>query len=322
MATYKAEFRSHHYRRRRRPRSAWSMGFIHRWARYAEHAPWLANFLIHAPAIEAGAKWVGGIDQRRRLPPFAATSFRKQFGRRRRSGERVMLWPDTFNNFFRPGTAMAAAQLLEGAGYEVVVPDRPLCCGRPLYDWGYLDQAKKLWLETFAALAEIISAGTPIIGLEPACTSAFKDELCRLFPDRQDAQKLSRQMIHFPDFVAQNFGRFPEPRKGGQALVQAHCHHHAVIGFNSELDLLRRLDVEVERPPQGCCGMAGAFGFALETYDVAHAIGERVLLPAVRRAPAEMFILADGFSCREQIEQNTERQTTHIAELLAQRMLG
>jgi FAD/FMN-containing dehydrogenase/Fe-S oxidoreductase len=322
MATYKAEFRSHHYRRRRRPRSAWSMGFIHRWARYAEHAPWLANFLMHAPAIEAGAKWVGGIDQRRRLPPFAARSFRKQFGGRRGSGERVMLWPDTFNNFFRPGTAMAAARLLEAAGYEVVVPDRPLCCGRPLYDWGYLDQAKELWLETFASLAEIISAGNPIIGLEPACTSAFKDELCRLFPDRQDAQKLSRQVIHFSDFVAQNFGRFPEPRKGGQALAQAHCHHHAVIGFNLELDLLRRLDVEVERPPQGCCGMAGAFGFALETYDVAQAIGERVLLPAVRMAPAEMLILADGFSCREQIEQNTERKTTHIAELLAQRVLG
>jgi Fe-S oxidoreductase len=298
------------------------MGFIHRWGRYAEHAPWLANFVTQAPGIRALAKWAGGIDQRRRLPPFAGRSFRKQFGRRRSSGERVMLWPDTFNNYFRPETAMAAVRLVEAAGYEVVIPDRPLCCGRALYDWGYLDQARALWLETFEALAETIDAETPIIGLEPACTSAFKDELLRLFPDREEATKLSRQVVHFSDFVAKDFARFPRPRQGGQALVQAHCHHHAVMGFNSELDLLRRLGIEVERPPQGCCGMAGAFGFAVETHDVGLAIGERVLLPAVRKAPSHTLILADGFSCREQIEQNTGRATTHIAELLEQRMLG
>jgi Fe-S oxidoreductase len=232
-----------------------------------------------------------------------------------------MLWADTFNNYFRPGTAMAAVRLLEAAGFEVVVPQQPLCCGRPLYDWGYLDEAKVLWEQSFEALRETIASGMPIIGLEPACTAAFKDELVSLFPERAEARSLSKQVIQFGDFVVQNFERFPPPRQGGTAIVQAHCNHHAVIGFGTEMELLGRLGLNVERPPQGCCGMAGAFGFARETYEVSHLIGERVLLPAVREAPSGTLILADGFSCREQIEQGTGRETLHIAELLAERML-
>jgi Fe-S oxidoreductase len=321
MATWKAEFRGHHYRNRRRPRSAWSMSHIERWARLAEHAPWLANLGIRTPGIAAVSKWVGGVDQRRTMPAFAR-SFRKQFRANRSGGDRVMLWADTFNNYFRPGTANAAARLLEAAGYEVVIPKDRLCCGRPLYDWGYLDEAKALWERSFKSLTETIASGIPIIGLEPACTAAFKDELVGLFPDRKEAMALSRQAIQFGDFVAENFDRFPAPKQGGSALVQAHCHHHAVIGFNTEMELLGRLGLDVERPPQGCCGMAGAFGFAVETYEVSQLIGERVLLPAVREAPEDKLILADGFSCREQIEQGSGRATLHIAELLAERMLG
>jgi Fe-S oxidoreductase len=232
-----------------------------------------------------------------------------------------MLWPDTFNNHFRPGTAMAAVRLLESAGYCVSIPTRNLCCGRPLYDWGYLNEAKALWEETFDTLRDAIDSGIPIIGLEPACTSAFKDELVSLFPDREEAAKLSTQVVHITDFVGANFERFGQPKRGGNAIVQAHCHHHAVVGFNSELDLLGRLEIEVARPPQGCCGMAGAFGFAKETADLSRQIGEREILPAVRDADSDAIILADGFSCREQIEQGTGRRTLHIAELLAQRML-
>ena len=217
---------------------------------------------------------------------------------------------------------MAAVRLLEAAGYQVTIPPRPLCCGRALYDWGYLDEAKALWEDTFKALGDTIASGIPIVGLEPACTSAFKDELPQLFPHRDEAQKLSKQVVHITDLIADNFGRFPKPRKGGRALVQAHCHHHAVIGFKSEQEILDRLGLDVDRPPQGCCGMAGSFGFAVETHGVSEAIGERVLLPAVRKAPAETLIVADGFSCREQIEQGTGRPTMHIAELLSQRMLG
>jgi FAD/FMN-containing dehydrogenase/Fe-S oxidoreductase len=321
MATWKAEFRAHHYRHRRRPRSAWSMSHIERWARLAEHAPWLANLGTQIPGLSVVSKWIAGLDQRRKVPAFRR-SFRKQFRPSGHGGDRVMLWADTFNNYFRPGTAMAAARLLEAAGYEVAVPNEPLCCGRPLYDWGYLDEAKMLWERSFRSLGETIASGIPIIGLEPACTAGFKDELVGLFPDRGEAKALSKQAIQFGDFVAQNFDRFPPPNRGGSALVQAHCNHHAVIGFKTEMELLGRLGLNVDRPPQGCCGMAGAFGFAGETYEVSQLIGERVLLPAVRGAPADTLILADGFSCREQIEQGSGRATLHIAELLAERMLG
>ena len=325
MATYKAEFRAHHYRGRLRPAPAYALGLIDLWARLAEPVPRLANFAMRAPGISGLAKWLGGIDPAARLPPFAGQSFRRWFRSRgggRANGERVLLWPDTFNNHFRPATAIAATRLLETAGFTVEIPERPLCCGRALYDWGFLDRAKKLWERTFQALREEIAAGIPIVGLEPACTSAFKDELPGLFGDRDEAKRLSGQTVHFADFVAAHLDRFPAPKRGGRALVQAHCHHHAVIGFDAELKLLDHLGLEVERPAQGCCGMAGAFGMAAETRALAGAIGERALLPRVRAAGAEVAILADGFSCREQIEQRGGRESLHIAELLAERMLG
>ena len=255
------------------------------------------------------------------MPRFSR-SFRRQFRPSPKGGDLVILWPDTFNNYLRPRTAMSAARLLEAAGFQVSLPAKPLCWGGPLYDWGYLDAAKKLWEETFATLKDAIAEDIPVIGLEPACTSAFKDELPALFPSREEAAKLSSQVVHITDFVSAHFDRFSKPEKGGRALVQAHCHHHAVIGFDSELQLLDRLGVSVDRPPQGCCRMAGAFGFASETPDLSRAIGERVLLPAVREAPADTIILADGFSCREQIEQGTGRATLHIAELMAKKMIG
>jgi Fe-S oxidoreductase len=210
----------------------------------------------------------------------------------------------------------------ESSGYEVELTEVPLCCGRPHYDWCYLDESMALWERTFKTLGQTIASGISIIGLEPACTAAFKDELVGLFPDREDAKALSQQAVQFGDFVLDNLDRFPAPRKGGKALVQAHCNHHAVMGFKPELELLDRLGLSVERPPQGCCGMAGAFGFAAETYEVSQVIAERVLLPAVREAQRETLILADGFSCREQIEQGTGRATMHVAELLAERMLA
>jgi Fe-S oxidoreductase len=324
VATYKAEFRAHHFKGRLRPRAAYSMGLIQLWAKLAEPFPAVANLLTQSKLLSPVAKAVAGIDRRATLPPFARQSFRRWFGKRKpaaATGERVLLWPDTFNNHFRPETAIAAVRLLEGAGFPVAIPPRPLCCGRPLYDWGFLDRAKRQFEEIFACLAGEIEAGTPIIGLEPACTSTFKDELPNLFPNRPEAKRLSQQVVYFADFVAAHADRFPEPRCGGKALVQVHCHHHAVIGFDAEKALLDRLGIDAERPPQGCCGMAGAYGVARETYEIGRKIGERVLLPRVRRLPPDALILADGFSCREQIERHGGRRTRHIAELLAERML-
>lgn len=320
VATWKAEFRAHHYKSRMRPRSAYSMGLIDRWARAASFVPGLAS----AVARSRMGKWIGGIDRRASLPAFARQDFRSWFGKRqaRRPGEtRVLIWPDTFNNHFQPHTLIAATELLEAAGFEVGVPGSPLCCGRPLYDWGFLDRAKRYLERVLDALSEAIESETPIIGLEPACTSTFKDELLNLFPDNQRAQQLSRQFIYFADFVADRVDRLPPMNRGGAALVQPHCHHHAVIGFDKAQRLLDHLGLAVERPPQGCCGMAGAFGMARESYDIGRKIGERLLLPRVRELPPDAIILADGFSCRAQIASHTDREAMHIAGLLHRRML-
>ena len=322
VATWKAEFRSHHYAGRLRPRAAYSLGLIDRWAPVGSRVPRIANAMLAGP-LSAATKWVAGIDRRASLPSFAQRSFRDWFRTRpKRIGarERILLWPDTFNNHFRPDTAIAAAELLEGAGFAVDIPSRRLCCGRALYDWGMLDRARGKLEQVLACLAADIAAGTPIIFLEPACASVFKDELLNLLPRRDDARKLSKKAIYLADFIMANRDRFPTPRRGGRALVQAHCHHHAVIGFNAEQLLLDWLGIEAERPPQGCCGMAGAFGMAAATYETGKAIGERVLLPRVREIDDDVLILADGFSCREQIETNGGRKTLHIAELLADRL--
>jgi len=314
MATYKAEFRSQHYRGRLRPRAAYSMGLVQRWARYASWFPGLAN----AVGSTALAKWIGDIAPQRRVPPFAKQTFRSWHRKRKDAktgGRRVVLFPDTFNNFFKPQTAIAATRVLEAAGFEVAIPDRILCCGRPLYDWGRIDKAKALWRQTLETLREDIAAGTPLIGLEPACVSAFRDELIDLFPDDERAKRLSEQTLFFTEFLDRN--NCALPRIDGSALVQLHCHHHAIIKPTSEQNVLKKLGIEFEVMASGCCGMAGSLGFEAAKYDVSIRAAERVLLPKVREAAQDTVVLANGFSCREQIEQTTDRRPQHIAELIA-----
>ena len=317
VATWKAEFRAHHYARRLRPRSAYSMGLIDRWARAASYAPALVNTLARTPM----AKWAAGIHREAQLPKFASQTFRSWFRQRTKGmgGDRVILWPDTFNDNFRPETLIAATQLLARAGFDVAIPPEPLCCGRPLYDWGFLDKAKQRFERIFAVMRREIDAGTPVLVLEPACTSAFKDELLNLMPDHADAKRLSAQVQYIADFIAPQTKRFPKFLRGGTALVQAHCHHHSVIGFGGEQSLLDHLGLNVERPPQGCCGMAGAFGMAKESFEVGRAIGERLLLPRVRELADNTLVIADGFSCREQIELGGGHKTLHLVELLRER---
>lgn len=323
MATYKAEFRAHHYKGRLKPRAAYSMGLIHRWSWLAGRMPGLANAMTQTPGLSTVVKRAGGIAPQRNMPRYAEQPFVNWHRRRtarRGDKKRVLLWPDTFNNYFRPATAIAATELLEGLGYEVALPDRPLCCGRPLYDWGMLDAAKELWQRTFASLRPEIAAGTPVIGLEPACVSAFRDELVGLFPSEERAQRLSQQTMFLTEFLDREADGATWPKIGGRALVQVHCHHHAVLDAEAEQRTLERLGIDHEILPSGCCGMAGSFGFEAEKYDVSLAAAERVLLPRLRAAAPETLVLADGFSCREQIEQGSGRDTLHIAEILARAM--
>ncbi|MGH9456043.1 MAG: FAD-binding and (Fe-S)-binding domain-containing protein [Thermoanaerobaculia bacterium] len=320
MATYKAEFLSHYYEGRLRPASAYSMGLIWWWSRLASHVPGLANFFVTVPGVSAIVKRLGGISPRRAMPLYARRTFRRRFEERTAAvsnGEkRVILWPDTFNNFFHPETAEAAVEVLEAAGFRVTIPPRVLCCGRPLYDYGFLKAAKRLLRDILDTLREDIRAGVPVVGLEPSCVSVFRDELVNLFPDDLDARRLSRQTFTLAELLEKHAPEFEVPRLRRKALVQGHCHHKAVMTLAAEEKLFRRMELDAEVPDSGCCGMAGSFGFEEDKVDVSLACGERVILPAVREASKETIVVADGFSCREQIRQGTDRMPVHTAQLL------
>lgn len=320
MASYKAEFMHHHYLGRLRPVQAYTMGLINRWSRAASIAPRLVNLLTHTPGLASLIKFAGGVAQQREIPKFARRTFRKWFSRRRASAPgprgRVILWADTFNNHFQPGSAAAAVEVLEALGYTVTVPQKHLCCGRPLYDFGMLDSARNQLKEILDALQDDIRAGIPIIGLEPACLSVFRDELLNFFPDDVLAQRLSRQCHLFSDFLM-NLNDWDAPQLGGEALVHGHCHQKSVFGMAAEMALLKRLGIRARTVESGCCGMAGAFGFNPKHYDVSVKSGETALLPAVRAADEHTMIIASGYSCREQIAQLTDRNALHVSEVVA-----
>ena len=316
LASYKAEFLSHYYEDKPRPRQALSMGRIQQWAQMAERAPRLANFFTQTPLLNALVKKLAGVAPQRAMPAFATQTFRQWFEARAPEcgGRRVILWADTFSNHFNPAVAIAAAEVLEAAGCEVVIPQRGLCCGRPLYDFGLLDRAKQQLADILTALKPDIAAGTPLIGLEPACLGTFKDELLNFFPDDPAAIALSKQAVLFSDFLLQTNW---QPRALGiKAIVHGHCHQKSLFGMNSEAQLLKKLGVDFKLLDSGCCGMAGSFGFKPEHYEVSIAAGEKGgLLPAVRAANAETLIITNGYSCREQIAQTGERRALHIAEV-------
>lgn len=317
MATYKAEFLSHYYEGKPRPASAYAFGLIMYWAHLAEKMPGLANFFTQTPLIRGVAKALVGMPKERRVPAFASSTFRQRFSSRepsRAGTRRVILWADTFNNHFHPTTAEAAVEVLEAAGYRVEVPEGHLCCGRPLYDYGMLGLAKRLLRQVMSALEPEIEAGVPIVGLEPSCVAVFRDELPNLFPDNQVAQRLSKQVFTLGEFLA-NDGYHP-PTLTRKAVVHGHCHQKALMGMGDDEAVLSRMGLEYEVLDSGCCGMAGSFGFEKEHYGVSIAVGERVLLPAVRAAENGTLVVADGFSCREQIAQTTDRRALHLAEVI------
>ena len=319
MATYKAEFLSHYYKGRVRPIAAYSLGLIHRWARIAALMPGVVNFFTQTPLLRDIAKWLAGIAPARQIPAFAPQTFKQWFRQRepRNVGRpRVILWPDTFNNHFHPQTAMAAVEVLEAAGFQVEVPQLALCCGRALYDHGMLVTARRLLQDILDALRPQIEEGVPVVGLEPSCVAVFRDELLNLFPNDEDAKRLSQQTFLLSEFLVRQAEHYELPQLQRKALVHGHCHHTALMKLKDEETVLAKLGLDYTILDSGCCGMAGAFGFEKEHYDVSLKVGERVLLPAVRSAGTETLIIADGFSCREQIAQATDRRALHLAEVI------
>jgi Fe-S oxidoreductase len=314
MATYKAEFLHHHFAGRPRPRAAYAMGLAPWWARLASRAPGLANGMTQG-AFSGVMKKLGGIHPDRTLPAFATRTFRDGFVADRGGKPTVLLWPDTFTNFFQPEIAHAAVEVLKAAGHRVAIPARVLCCGRPLYDFGMLDLARRQLRQILAALKAEIAAGLPMVGLEPSCVAVFRDELVNLFPEDEAARRLSTQTFTLAEFLVRS--GFEPPRTSGRAVVHGHCHHHAVMGMDADRALLGNMGLDVQVLDSGCCGMAGAFGFETDHYEISQAAAERVLLPAVRATGPDVAILADGFSCREQIRQGAGRRAMHLSEVTA-----
>jgi len=325
MATYKAEFLSHYYEGKLRPRQAYGFANIDIWARLASNVPGFFNLTTQLPFLRDIAKLAGAIPRQRKIPAFAPRTFRDWFARRptvNPGAPPVLLWPDTFNNYFLPGTAKAGLEVLEAAGFQVILPEFILCCGRPLYDFGMLDRAKSLLLDILDVLEPDIEAGIPLVVLEPGCASVFRDELLNFFPDDARATRLAQQTFLLSEFIEKKAKHFSIPRLEGCALVHGHCHHKSVMKMTDEESVLRRMGLDFHAPAPGCCGMAGAFGFEQEKYDVSVAVGELELLPAVRAASPDTLIIANGFSCREQIAQCTDRHALHLAEVIQMALSG
>jgi Fe-S oxidoreductase len=332
MATYRAEFLSHYYENISLPFHAHAFGRIDRWARFASIWPAAVNFINASRPVRPILNKLLGLAAQRQLPQFASENFHHWLSRRGGSStgnqtpksdsratpnnKEVLLWVDTFNNHFHPETSRAALHVLEDAGFQVTTSQKHLCCGRPLYDFGMLDEAKKYLQRILQALRPQIEAGLPMVVLEPSCASVFRDELVNLFPKDDLARRLHAQTFLLSEFLQRSAPDYQPPQLSQKILLHGHCHHRALMKMTDEEALLRKTGAEITSPDAGCCGMAGAFGFEKDKFEISQAIGERVLLPAVRALAADTIIVSDGFSCREQITHFTGRKPIHLAEAL------
>jgi FAD/FMN-containing dehydrogenase/Fe-S oxidoreductase len=318
MATYKSEVLFQRYRRRLRPAAHYALGWLPRWARLASRAPRIVNAVLSRPAAAAFAKRAGGIDRRRPLPRFAERTFRQDWKRRRQlpEGVPVLLWLDTFTDRFSPDVGWAAVKVLEAAGYQVQVLERSVCCGLTWISTGQLDGARRQMRRALDELDAALTAGMPVVGLEPSCTAVMRSEIVDLLPDDPRAGRLAAQTHTLAEFLTATPGWVPPAMPDVKGIAQPHCHQHAVLGWSADESLLVAAGATVESLG-GCCGMAGNFGVERGHYDVSVRVAENALLPALNASTIESVVLADGFSCRTQIDQLAGRRGLHLAELLA-----
>ncbi|MEU6776090.1 FAD-linked oxidase C-terminal domain-containing protein [Streptomyces sp. NPDC046759] len=325
MATLKAEFMSHHYEGRMRPVAHYSLGWLPVWAKLSRISPGLVNSALHAPGLARAGKRLAGVDGARSAPLFAEESFQQWWRARGREEpdpadpRTVLLWPDTFSNYFHPAIAESAVRVLEDAGFRVTVPTEPVCCGLTWISTGQLALAKRVLTRTLGVLRPYLEAGTPVIGLEPSCTAVFRADAPELMPADQDVQRLAGQVRTFAEQLVHHApDGWRPPQLARQATVQTHCHQHAIMKFDADRELMRRAHLDAEVLDEGCCGLAGNFGFERGHHEVSMAVAEQGVLPAVRAAAPGSLVLADGFSCRTQIEEGgTGRGALHLAEALA-----
>ena len=326
MATYKAEFLAHYYDENPRRRSAKLFSNIHELAQRASRTPRLANAIARTPLLSRIGRRMYDIHPQRQLPRLASQTFRAWFeghqGLTDQTQQReVVLFPDTFTNFFEPEIAIAATEVLERANFRVVIPEQDLCCGRPLYDQGMLERAKQRLQESMDALDPIIGRGSYVVGLEPSCILTFRDELPALFPDDARARRLRDRALLLDEFLARAVPGFSPPQLkplARKAMLHGHCHQKALAGLDTETAILAKIDgLEVEVLDAGCCGMAGAFGYEDTHFAVSKACADRVLVPSINAGDRETIVISDGFSCRAQIRQFCpDRRPLHLAQVL------
>ena len=325
MATYKAEFLAHHYAGRLRPRPHYTLGWLPTLAATVARTKTagLVNALSHAPLLPRLATRAAGLEPRE-IPLFADQTL-QQWWQHRPPGApgrhgTVLVWPDTFTNHFHPHVGQAAVEVLEAAGWSVTIPAEPLCCGLTWISTGQLDTAKHALQQTAARLADHVRGGGLVVGLEPSCTAVFRSDAPDLLPENLDIARLKRHTVTLAELLTQHTPDWDPPRLDGTTVVaQAHCHHHAILGWNTDQQLLDAAGAQATRLDSGCCGLAGNFGFEKGHLDVSVACAENALLPALRNADPDTVILADGFSCRTQIHQldSGNREAIHLAEFLA-----
>ena len=323
MATYKAEALHQTYRRRPRPRSHYALGRLPRWARLTQPVAPIANRAMRSGLVQRLAKAAAGIDQRRGVPAFASRSFSRWAADRgmRRHGVEVrrpdvVIWADSFTEHFTTGPGQAAVTLLEREGLDVAVVGEGACCGLTWISTGQLDAARRIVLRTLDVLHPYVAAGIPVVGLEPSCLAALRSDLVQLTEDPR-AEELARGVRTLAELLDTLPGWSPPDLSGTTVVAQPHCHHASVMGWEADARLLARAGAEVTRVG-GCCGLAGNFGVEKGHYEVSVAIAEHSLLPAVRAAGPHAVVLADGFSCRTQLDDLAGVEALHLSELLLQ----
>ncbi|WP_257138936.1 FAD-binding and (Fe-S)-binding domain-containing protein [Streptomyces sp. rh34] len=323
MATYKAEFLHHHYRGRLRPAAHYAMGRLPRWLRLAAPFARPLNALARLRPLAALAKRLAGIAPERTIPVLATETYSRWLLRRQGKGTRtlasdrvVALWADTFTEHLSPQVGRAAVRVLEEATGRTVLPHpRGACCGLTYVSTGQLDAARRVMRTTLDLLH--LPPGRPLVVLEPSCAATLRTDLPELLPDDPRAAELAASVRTFAQYLEEYAPDWTPPRPDRPVVGQTHCHQHAVLGDGAERRLRERMGLTGELSG-GCCGLAGNFGFEKGHWEVSVACAEERLLPAVREAEPGTELLADGFSCRTQLDQLAGRRARHLAEVVAE----
>ncbi|MFI0512546.1 FAD-binding and (Fe-S)-binding domain-containing protein [Streptomyces sp. WSLK1-5] len=347
MATYKAEFLHHHYAGRRRPAGHYSMGRLPVWLRWVDRlraAP-VVNAVASVGPLAAVAKRLGGIAAERRIPRVATETFSRWWAARdaRGTGDLVVLWPDTFTEHLSPSVGRAAVRVLEAAGLRVALPPtvhlaKPpvgdgrtvaldpvsllrgrgrVCCGLTYVSTGQLDRARTVLGRTLDLMSPVLETPAPVVVLEPSCAAALRTDLPELLHDDPRAALLASRVLTFAEALERLAPDWRPPALDRPVVGQTHCHQHAVLGDTADRRLREAAGLTGELTG-GCCGLAGNFGFEKGHFEVSEACAEEQLLPSVRRAPEDAVVLADGYSCRTQLEQLAGARGRHLAEVLAE----